>query len=100
MPRPRSNSLLSDISPTVLARRAGKVQCLGEMPWVCRATAIDPTFWYNEMARRKSIPLGRSPEPFQRAKLLSCFEFDSGHRVEVRITKVSGNLPFVGLHCS
>ena len=31
-----------DISPTALARRADKVQSLGEMPWVCRATAFKP----------------------------------------------------------
>jgi hypothetical protein len=30
------------ISPQLSARQAGKVQCLGEMPWKSRATAFEP----------------------------------------------------------
>src|SRR4051794_32581628 len=37
----------ADIAPTHLARRTGKVQCLGGMPWKCRATARGPTAAWN-----------------------------------------------------
>lgn len=35
------------------ARRAGEVQCLGEMPWISRATAIKPDICKYNLARPK-----------------------------------------------
>jgi len=34
MPLPNSGLVESDMSPKTSARRAGEVQCLGDMPWV------------------------------------------------------------------
>jgi hypothetical protein len=43
MPPPNSDDLeIKSISPNPSSRRAGEAQCLGEMPWKHRATAIEP----------------------------------------------------------
>jgi hypothetical protein len=42
MPTPSRYLRKVDIPPKTSTRPAGEVQCLGEMPWVSRATALWP----------------------------------------------------------
>jgi hypothetical protein len=50
------------------ARRAVEVQCLGEMPWVSRATAIKPDAGYMVEERRR---VNRARLPSTRPRLQS-----------------------------
>src|SRR6266540_1628212 len=52
-----------DISPTALARRAGKVQCLGEMPWVKPGDCFRARLRTDHARRTKSQEpdIGRHP---------------------------------------
>src|SRR5436305_4551806 len=83
------------ISPAASARRAGKVQCLGEMPWESRATAFEPDAASLTQSAAKVNPAAVLGAPTRQAgaeltgvraedALHRCHKNRAGSRIEAR----------------